>query len=140
MAHVPYPAGHYQRVEITTADPFELVLILYKGAIHQLNRARIHFCSDEIEQRVICINKAISMIAELHAALDYRKGGEIAANLGRLYAFMLRRLTEANLEKDRNAIDEVLKLLQILKSTWEEARQKHLMEGAKQTAPRAVAV
>ena len=39
MAHAPNYANYYKNMEINTAGPFELILILYRGAIDNLKRA-----------------------------------------------------------------------------------------------------
>ena len=113
---------HYQRVRIQTADPIELILILCGGAVYHLKRATIFFEKGDIEQRVTAIDKAMAMIGELQAALDFDKGAEIATSLDLLYAYMLRRLTEANVTKDPQPVEEITKLLGILESAWRETR------------------
>ena len=123
-------SSHYQEMEITTADPFELVLILYRGAIQKLKSSLDCFGADCIEQRINKINKAGAMIGELQSTLDFERGQQIALSLGRLYAYMLQRLLEANLQQDPSAVEEVIKLLQTLASAWQEVQalnaQQHL--------------
>jgi len=109
-------------MEVKTADPFGLVLLLYKGAVQHLNLAKKHMASHDIEQRVKSLNKATAMIGELQAALDFDRGGEIAASLNRLYSYMLNRLAVANSQQDTGPIDEVLRLLSTLQSAWEQAK------------------
>ena len=50
----------------------------------------------DIVKRTEQISKATSIVMELKGSLDLEKGGEIAANLDSLYAYMTRRLIEAN--------------------------------------------
>ena len=80
------------------------------------------FEKGDIEQRVTAMDKAMAMIGELQAALDFDKGAEIATSLDLLYAYMLRRLTEANVTKDPQPVEEITKLLGILESAWQETR------------------
>lgn len=123
--HSAHSAGrHYQEMGIRTAGKFELVLILYRGAAHQIKMAKNHFAQGKLEARVLSINKAISMIDELRSTLDLENGKDIAASLDRLYDYMTWRLSQANIEKDEKALDDVLKVLQILQSAWEEASAK----------------
>lgn len=124
MAQASHLTSYYQEVEVKTADPFELVILLYQGAIRNLNKAKSHLNRGEIEPRVQAINKAMAIIGELQAVLDFEKGKEIATSLDRLYTYMLNRLTEANVNRDTQRLEEVIKLLQTLKSGWEEARQQ----------------
>ena len=130
MAHAPNYANYYKNMEINTAGPFELILILYRGAIDNLKRARLHFDQDNIEQRVQCINRAVGMIGELQSALDFERGKEIASHLGRLYSYMQGRLIDANLKRQPEAVDEVAKLLEILRSAWEGAQPGSAQQGS----------
>jgi len=115
-------ATQYRQMEVKTADQFELLLILYKGAIGKLQSAKKHLQSGDIEARVAALNKATAMIGELQAALDFERGGQIAQSLDRLYTYMTTRLAKANLLQSEEQIDEVIKLLATLQSAWEEAQ------------------
>ncbi len=55
----------------------------------------------------------------LRESLDQQNGGEIAANLDRLYEYMVARLVEANIGNDVALIDEVAGLLRNVKSGWD---------------------
>jgi flagellar secretion chaperone FliS len=120
----PQARNFYRDTEIKTADGLELILILYRGASDQLRQARSHLAAGRIPQRTAALNKAMAMIGELQACLNKDKGGEIAASLDRLYTYMLRRLTEANIKQDSTRIDEVLKLLGVLESAWVEVQNQ----------------
>ena len=69
------------------------------------------------------IGKAIGIIGGLREALDFAKGGEVAANLDSLYAFMIQRLSIANLKNDSAILDEVAALLRDVKEGWDGIRQ-----------------
>jgi flagellar protein FliS len=59
------------------------------------------------------------LIGELAGALDMERGGEIAVRLGRLYEYMLNRLTEANFRQSDEPLAEVLGLLATLTEAWD---------------------
>ncbi len=131
MGYAPNFASRYTAMEIATADRFELLLLLYKGAIKEAKLAIQAFQAGDIEARVNHLNKACAIIGELRAALDFEHGGEIAVSLERLYHYMTRRLSEANLRRQAGPVEEVAKLLEVLLSAWEEAHTKHAdSEGA----------
>ncbi|MEW8429563.1 MAG: flagellar export chaperone FliS, partial [gamma proteobacterium symbiont of Ctena orbiculata] len=65
------------------------------------------------------INWIISVIDALRGALDFEQGGEIANNLDMLYDYMIRRLFEANIHQDIEALDEVASLLKEIKTAWD---------------------
>lgn len=64
------------------------------------------------------INRAQDIINELNAVLDMESGGEIAANLRKLYVFMSKRLSEANVQRDPQMIREVISLMEELNKSW----------------------
>jgi flagellar protein FliS len=53
------------------------------------------------------------------ASLNLEKGGEIAANLQRLYAYMFNQLVDANVAKDGGRVSHVVDLLKELRSGWQ---------------------
>ena len=53
--------------------------------------------------------------------LDMEIGGELAQNLYRLYEYLYDVLGKANIKKDVDKIDEVLKHLRELRETWQKA-------------------
>lgn len=127
--------NHYQRMQITTADPFELVLILYREAIQRLHSAAQHLRQGRIQDRVADVSRAQDMIAELKATLDFEQGGDIAKQLERLYGYMLQRLSQANAQQDVEALDEVANLLTTLQSAWEGARENLKNSGSGPDSP-----
>jgi flagellar protein FliS len=125
MAQAQHYATQYREMEVKTADQFELVLLLYKGAAQHLHLAKQYLHQKDIEKRLQALNKAAAMIGELQTALDFEKGGEIAASLNQLYSYMLNRLWIANSNQDTAPIDEVLSLLSTLQSAWDQARAEY---------------
>ncbi len=113
-------AKDYKRMEVVTADPKRLVILCYESVLGNLRLARSCYASDEFEVKANALQKALDVICELRNALDFERGGEIARNLDALYAYMNRRLLEADLRKDLQGIDEVIAMLEDLESAWKE--------------------
>lgn len=108
---------------IATADPHQLILMLYQGAILSIATAKQHMLRKEIAAKGAAISKAISIIDEgLKGSLNMDVGGELAQNLSGLYDYMSQRLLIANLKNDPAVLDEVSRLLVELKSAWEAIR------------------
>jgi len=116
----------YQEMEVNTANQIELILLLYNGAIHHLNLAKQHALAQEIDRRGAAISRAVALICELQTSLDPQKGKDIAANLARLYDYMLRRLTLANIKGEVEPITEVMRLLSNLASAWKEVNDRQM--------------
>lgn len=124
MGYAPNYASRYTDMQVASADRLELVLLLYKGAVKEAKLAVRSFGEGDIESRVNHLNKCSAMVAELRSALDFERGGEIARSLDRLYDFITWRLSQANAKQKPAMVEEVIQLLEILLSAWEEVRTK----------------
>ena len=118
-------ARTYQTQAVLTASPGLLVLMLYDGALRFLAKAHVALEADKDDwHRFEVINrniqKAQNIIAELKGTLNHDAGGEVAANLDRLYEYYIRRLHEANFKKDVTPVIEVEGLLGELRDGWSE--------------------
>ena len=106
---------------VSTADPHQLILMLFDGALLQVGAAAAAMESGNVPGKGAAVSKAIEIITNgLKVSLDYEAGGDLAARLGALYDYMTHRLLYANLHNSRPALDEVTKLLSELKSAWAE--------------------
>jgi flagellar secretion chaperone FliS len=123
----------YLEAHILSADPLELVCLLYQHACDQVREARHHLAGGDIPARCGAITKAIAAIGELSKCLDHQAGGAISANLEQLYYYMTVRLTEANLKRDDKLLAEVESLLETLSGAWKETRARQ-GAGAKEPA------
>jgi len=103
---------------VGNADPHTLIQMLIDGAIERLNMAKMHMKQNNISKKGESISRAISIIDGLRASLDMEKGGEIATNLEALYDYMQRQLLAANLENKSENVDEVLSLMNEIRSGW----------------------
>ncbi|MGC9453864.1 MAG: flagellar export chaperone FliS [Phycisphaerae bacterium] len=108
----------YRSNQIGTESRGRLIVMLYEGAIKFLNLALDELQAGEFDKKGEHINKAIDIIHELNVCLDMDAGGEIAENLRGLYLFMIRHLTEANMQRDPQRIREVVSLLTDLNEGW----------------------
>jgi flagellar protein FliS len=114
----------YISTQVSTADRLQLVVMLYDGAITFLNQAKEKMAAQDAAGKGLYISKALDIIAELNASLNFKEGREVATNLFHLYNFMTGHLTRANLNWDAAALDDVLKILIQLRDAWEEVCQK----------------
>jgi flagellar protein FliS len=104
---------------ILSADPLELVKMLYQAAIAAVRDARCHLANREIAARARAITKACAILTELTVSLDHECGGDLSRGLARLYDYMSRRLIEANFRQTDQPLEEVLGLLATLVEGWE---------------------
>ena len=111
----------YRQVEVQSRTPLELVTMLYDGALRFLGTARDAIDRHDIPARREALNRALAIIAELQSTLNMDTGGEIAAELDRLYEYANLRLLEAAMRNDAAPIDEVRRIFEILRDGWATA-------------------
>ena len=78
------------------------------------------------------ISDAIAILEGLILSLDTEQGGELANNLGSLYEYIGKRLVDANSTNDAAKLDECIKLLNEIKSAWDEIPALLATQGAAQ--------
>lgn len=121
MAQLRNAANIYQQNAINTASPARLTLMLYEGAIRFCNIARDAMAEEDYksyEKININVKKAQNIIVELRSTLDMKY--PVAKEFDNVYDYVYRRLYEANMQKDLEAMDEVIKHLKTMRDTWKE--------------------
>lgn len=123
------PYAQYQNSRILTASPAELTLMLYEGAIKFGNMAIIGMKQKDIEKAHVNLKKVQRIVAEFRATLDMKY--PVAQDFDRIYIYLEQRMTEANLTKDPEIMEEVVKHLRSMRDTWKEVmRLNKVHEGA----------
>lgn len=116
------PYEQYQRNKVLTATPAEVTLMLYEGAIKFCNIAIMAIENREMEKAHTNIMKTQRIIEEFRNTLDRRY--EVAEDFDRIYVYVLRRLFDANIKKDKEILEEVNGHLRSLRDTWKEVMKK----------------
>ena len=112
----------YNNSKILTASPAELTLMLYDGAIKFTNIAIMAIEKNDIEKAHNNIIKTERIILEFQATLDDKY--PVSKDFDAVYSYLIRRLREANLKKDAEILEEVLKHLRTMRDTWKEVMAK----------------
>lgn len=108
----------YLRSKVMTATPAELTLMLYEGAIKFVNKAIMSIEKKDIMGAHNNLMKTQRIIEELRASLDHKY--PVAKEFDTVYEYILRRLIEANVKKDKDILEEVLEHLRTMRDTWKE--------------------
>jgi flagellar protein FliS len=128
-------ANQYRKVgatsEVEGADPHRLIQMLMEGALTRMSQAKGMVDSKNYEGKAKLLGRVMEIIATLQSSLDHQNGGDISANLDRLYDYMSRRLLEASSANDNSMIDEVMTLLLEVKSGWDGIRDEYLASSGK---------
>ncbi|NBU97130.1 MAG: flagellar export chaperone FliS [Spirochaetia bacterium] len=127
----------YKSNEITTVSQGKLIVMLYEGAIRFLSIAKENIESPKKYDLVNTnILKTQEIISELMSSLNMDNGGKIAEDLLSLYVYFKKRLLEANMKKDKEILDEVIKHFIDLKNAWEEIEKSSSNTTPIVTAPK----
>lgn len=111
--------------QTANASPVQLVLILMDGLLEELARTRAHIEARRFEAKARGLDKCVDILNGLSSALDFDSGGEVVANLARLYEYCAWRLYKAGLELSVAMVDEVVGLLGSIRTSWQSVQVAH---------------
>ena len=124
----------YLRTKIMTASSEELRLLLYDGAIKFCHHARSAIADVNFEDSYNSLMRAQKIVLELSTSLKHDVDPDLCGKLSALYTFIYRKLVDANVNRDPEAIEEAIKLLEYERQTW-QMLMKRLAETAAKAAP-----
>ncbi len=113
------PEDIYLESKVLTADPVELVCLLYRGSVDAVRDAQACLAGGRILERARALSKAHAILGHLSGTLDVERGGTLSRRLAELYDYMQRRLIEANRTQQGEPLREVERLLADLLDGWE---------------------
>lgn len=116
------PFAEYSNNKILTASPAEVTLMLYEGAIKFCNIAIIAIENGETEKAHVNIKKTQRIIEEFRNTLDHKY--EVSEDFDKIYVYLLKRLLEANMKKDKAILEEVNMHLRSVRDTWKEVMRR----------------
>ena len=126
MGNNPY--NEYLRNKIMTATPGELTLMLYEGAVKFGNISIKAIEDGDMELAHANIVKVQNIIDEFRRTLDFKY--PVAQDFENVYSYLSRRLIEANIHKDKEIMEEVVKHLRSMRDNWKEVMKKAAQEKA----------
>lgn len=115
---LPNAYAQYNNSKVLTASPAELTLMLYDGAIKFCNIAIIGIEQNDIQKAHTNIRKVERIIDEFRSTLDRKYA--VAEDFDRVYVYLLQRLLEANVKKDKAILEEVNMHLHSMRDNWKE--------------------
>ncbi len=113
------PYAKVKENAINTATPEELTMMLYNGAVKFGNQALIALEKKDYLSANTAIQRTRDIIREFQFTLNMKY--EISQQLYDVYEYIIERLSEANIKKDIDIMNEVLEHLRTLRDTWKEA-------------------
>lgn len=124
---LPNPYAKYNNSKVLTASPAELTLMLYEGAIKFCNIAIVGIEQNDIQKAHTNIRKVEKIIDEFRSTLDRKY--PVAEDFDRVYVYLLQRLLEANVKKDKAILEEVNMHLRSMRDNWKEVMRLNKEKG-----------
>jgi len=110
----------YLTIEVMTATPQKLQLILLDAAIREVERARHHWHAQENKQAGKYILRAQRIMSGLLGGLDYELKSDLISKVAGVYLFIYHALTRAFVDKNENKLSEALRVLAVERETWRQ--------------------
>ena len=124
---LPNAYARYNNSKVLTASPAELTLMLYEGAIKFCNIAIIGIEQNNVQKAHTNIRKVEKIIEEFRSTLDRKYA--VAEDFDRVYVYLLQRLLEANVKKDKAILEEVNMHLRSMRDNWKEVMRINKEKG-----------
>ncbi len=114
----------YQKSEILGKSQLDLILMVYDGAVAAYKAASTAYSNRDNKKGHEELEKAKRFVTHLYTTLDSEKGGEIADQLGKLYAFVINQTNVIDATKDLKLIDDNINVLNNLRQGWLGLKQQ----------------
>lgn len=109
----------YLKVQVETASPGELTLLLYQEIVKSLLKAKQLYSQGEYQFMNEVLYKVRDIFNELIITLDLQY--DISQNLKQLYLFYNNQIAQFIINKDVSQLDGTLDFAKGLLETWKEA-------------------
>jgi flagellar protein FliS len=127
-------SSSYREMEIQSASPARLVVIVFEQLVVNLERARIAMERQDIELRVTSLRRARGLVTELLTTLDFERGGPLANQLAELYQFMLYELVDIGQRGDVVTMRKLVNIAKSLRDGFSGAAQSLWTDASLKTA------
>ncbi|HEY1508669.1 MAG TPA: flagellar export chaperone FliS [Solirubrobacteraceae bacterium] len=117
MSNLASPPRAYRESAVLSAQPEQLVVMLYDGARRFLHQASVAMRDQQVELSHRKLRRAEDILLHLRTALDMEQG-QIAERLQAIYVFCQSYLRQARLDRDPAKIERVNALLGELRDAW----------------------
>jgi flagellar protein FliS len=117
-------AANYRELEVLSATPARLVVMLFDHLVLQLTVARQAMEQGQVERRVTSLGKARAILAELLDTLDVEKGGSVGRELAGLYSWLLGELVDAGMRRDAAYMGRLVGVAATLRDAFASAAEQ----------------
>lgn len=111
----------YKKNSINYASKEQLLLMLLDGAVKYAKIGRQAILDKDIKQKHENLVKTQDIFYELMISLDRSTNLQWIDGLSSVYEFINNRLMEANIKSDIKIMDEIIPLIEDIRSMWNDA-------------------
>jgi len=108
----------YLESRVLSAQPAELVEMLYQVAIQSLKKAIGHLKSGDALARAGEVSRAQEAVNELMAALDHSVGASFTQTLASLYAYVQQQILKGHSGPSEDGLQRAIGILSTLEEGW----------------------
>lgn len=123
-SHFGGAGARYRNIEaqsrIDGASPHKLIAILFEELLCAMDAHKIAMERADIARQADRQARALSILQALDASLDMAKGGQVAANLSKIYREARRLTALAGREKNPAYIVRAREMVAEISSAWEQ--------------------
>lgn len=118
------PSDAYLEIQVSTASPIKLRLLLIDGAVRFLNQAREHAAAGDTSKALEFTSRVRDILAEILNNV-WNAEGYVAKQQKSLYGYLLRLASVMQLRAEFEHADSILKVLAEERETWRMLAEKH---------------
>lgn len=111
----------YKQNSINYASKEQMLLIILDAAVKYSQIGRQAIEDGNIKSAHENIMKTQDIFYELMTALEVRKADNWGRKLIAIYEYITKKLTEANIKKEKKILDEIIPLIEEIRDMWYKA-------------------
>lgn len=119
-----YGRNRYKQARVNTAQPGDLVVMLYDGITRFIGDAERALEQGDVQATGRAVQRAIDIIQYLQGTLREDAAPELTASLDRTYAAWSMLLLKARGERDVNAMVRIREQVADLREGWAQANRE----------------
>lgn len=116
--------GSYRTIDTHGKSQLDLILQVYDGAIGAYGAAKEDYGNNRFTEGREQMERARRFVVHLYTTLNPEEGGEIAENLGKIYAYVVQQTDIASATKDTGTIDDIINILDNLRQGWRGLKEQ----------------
>ena len=114
----------YLETQVMTATPQKLLLLLIEAAIRLAQRAKERLAGGDPVGAAEDLLKAQDVVTQIMSGMQPDAAPKLVGKVAAVYLYVFRTLVEATREKSVKLIDDVLRVLQIERGTWQQVCER----------------